>query len=65
MLTKPLSVTGIYEGQLLLSKYGNKNDFEYIAESFVIYVEGYASQFYCIHPAVLKFYQSRDIDYGK
>ncbi len=48
----------------LISEYSLTNAKEYIAESFSLYNMGDTSQFYRIHPAILKFYQSKDVDYN-
>ena len=44
----------------LVSKYAQTNHKEYIAETFTIYMQGDESQFYRIHPEILKFYRQRD-----
>jgi hypothetical protein len=46
--------------QYLVSKYGGTNDKEYIAETFSIYMHAPKSQWYRIHPDLLKIYQKLD-----
>jgi len=46
--------------QYLVSKYGGSNDKEYIAETFSIYMHAPKSQWYRIHPELLKIYKSLD-----
>lgn len=46
--------------QYLVSEYANKNDEEYIAETFSIYMHAPKSQWFRIHPALLKIYQELD-----
>jgi hypothetical protein len=45
---------------LLVSKYATTNSREYVAESFLLYMQGDESQFYRIHPALLAFFKSKD-----
>jgi hypothetical protein len=46
--------------QYLVSKYGGSNDKEYIAETFSIYMHAPKSQWYRIHPDLLRIYQKLD-----
>jgi len=46
--------------QYLVSKYAGQDDSEYVAETFSIYMHGDKSQFYRIHPELLKIYQKAD-----
>lgn len=45
----------------LVSQYAGTNTKEYIAETFALYMQGDESQFFRIHPEVLKFYRQKDI----
>lgn len=46
--------------QYLVSQYGGSNSKEYIAETFSIYMHAPKSQWYRIHPKLLKIYQDLD-----
>lgn len=46
--------------QYLVSKYAGENEKEYIAETFSIYMHAPKSQWFRIHPALLKIYQELD-----
>lgn len=45
----------------LVSQYAGTNTKEYIAETFALYMQGDESQFFRIHPEVLKFYRQKDV----
>jgi hypothetical protein len=45
---------------LLLSKYGNANDAEYIAEAFAVYMTEPRSQHFRIHPELLRIFEKED-----
>ena len=44
----------------LLSEYANSNNKEYVAEAFSLYMSDDASQYYRIHPELLKVFQKAD-----
>jgi SPP1 gp7 family putative phage head morphogenesis protein len=49
--------------QLLVSKYAGANDYEYIAETFAIYMTRPVSEHYRIHPNLLAIYRELDVEY--
>lgn len=48
---------------LLVSKYADANDKEYVAETFAIYMAKPKAEHYRIHPELLKIYQKLDQEY--
>jgi len=49
---------------LSLSEYAGANDREFIAESFAVYMSRPKSEYYRIHPALLKIFRKHDRAYG-
>lgn len=48
---------------LLVSKYAGANEYEYIAETFAVYMTKPASEHYRIHPKLLTIYRELDVEY--
>ena len=45
---------------LLISRYSNHNDREFIAEAFALYITGGEGEHYRLHPALLAYFKGRD-----
>jgi hypothetical protein len=45
---------------LLISRYSAKNDREFVAEAFALYITGGEAEHYRLHPALLAFFKGRD-----
>lgn len=45
---------------LLISRYAGRNDREFLAESFTLYITGGEAEHYRLHPALLAYFKSKD-----